>query len=73
MPGGLSQWEWRGRGRDQEVPASVRAEGSRRDRGGSEKEEGISFARRSCSDQGIFQAAVSEVLGGWLEGKNGFL
>ena len=41
--------------------------------GGSEKEDGISCARRSCSDQGIFQAMVSKVLGGWLKGKNGFL
>lgn len=41
--------------------------------GGSEKEDGVSCARRSCSDQGIFQATMSKVLGGWLEGKNGFL
>lgn len=32
--------------------------------GGSEKEDGISCARRSCSDQGIFQATVRGLAGG---------
>lgn len=70
MPGGLSRWEWSGRGRDQEVPALVGApgikegpQGALRGRGGiSGREEVLRGSGNLPGDDGERS-----------EGKNGFL
>lgn len=74
MPGDCLSGSRGERERSRKLPASAdAARGIRDPQGGSEKEDGISCARRSCPDQGIFQAMMSKVLRGWLKGKNGFL